>query len=114
MNDHDEILQPLEKQGWAISDTVVPLSWYINFFTQGWHLWETGHFYMEGIGRNASDAWRPDIRGDTICRIYPNSPQANHPFFRWVAQFREELKERYHLGLRSQEFHFAHYGKGKG
>jgi SM-20-related protein len=81
---------------------------------QGWNLWEDGHFYMEGIGRSASDARRPDIRGDTICWIHPNSHQANHPFFRWMAQFREELNERYQLGLRSQEFHFARYGKGKG
>jgi SM-20-related protein len=114
MNDHEEIFRSLETQGWAISDSVIPLSWHITLLMQGWQLWETGHFYMEGIGRSASDARRPDIRGDTICWIYPNSPQANHPFFRWMAQFRQELNERYHLGLRSQEFHFARYGKGKG
>jgi len=114
MNDHDEIFRQLEKQGWAISDTVIPLSWHITLLMQGWHLWETGHFYMEGIGRSASDARRPDVRGDTICWIHPNSSQANHPFFKWMAQFRQELSERYHLGLRSQEFHYARYGKGKG
>lgn len=114
MNDYDEICRLLEKRGWAISDTAIPLSWQVSLFLHGWRLWETGHFHMEGIGRSASDARRPDIRGDTICWVRPGSPEAAHPFFRWMAGLGHELNQRCDLGLQSQEFHFARYGQGKG
>ncbi|TAL75632.1 MAG: 2OG-Fe(II) oxygenase [Burkholderiaceae bacterium] len=114
MSRYDEIYQSLEKQGWAISDSVIPMSWQITLLMQGWQLWEDGHFHMAGIGRGANDARRPDIRGDTIYWIQPKSPEARHPFFAWMAEFREDLSKRYHLGLRSQEFHFARYGAGQG
>lgn len=113
MNDHDDIFRLLDGQGWAVSDTVVPLSWQITLLMQGWQLWEDGYFHPEGVGR-AGDAQRPNIRGDTVCWIPPESSQAQHPFFKWMAQFRQELSQRYDLGLRSQEFHFARYGAGTG
>lgn len=114
MSRYDEIYQSLEKQGWAISDSVIPMSWQITLLMQGWQLWEDGHFHMAGIGRGANDARRPDIRGDTIYWIRPKSPEASHPFFGWMTEFREDLSKRYHLGLRSQEFHFARYDSGAG
>jgi SM-20-related protein len=114
MGDYDEIIRLLNKQGWAISDSVIPLSWHISLLMQGWHLWERGQFEMGEIGRSASDARRPEVRGDMIYWIQPGSALAGHPFFRWMAQFRQVLNERYDLGVRSQEFHFARYGEGRG
>lgn len=114
MNDHDKIFQSLDKRGWAVSDTVIPLSWHITLLMLGWQLWQDGCFHMEGIGRGVNDARRPDIRGDTVCWVPPGSLLSRHPFFSWMARFRQELSERNNLGLRSQEFHFARYGKGTG
>src|SRR3546814_20654441 len=105
MNDHDEIFRQLDKQGWAISDTAIPLSWHITLLMQGWNLWETGHFHLEGIGRSAGDATRHDIRGDTICWDHPGSLQADHPIFNWLASRRTELNQASHIGppLRSAQ-----------
>ncbi|CAM5216856.1 hypothetical protein CDEF62S_03206 [Castellaniella defragrans] len=56
----------------------------------------------------------PEVRGDWIHWIEPESPQGEHPFFSWMTQFREALNAQFSMGLRSQEFHFARYAEGKG
>ena len=114
MTDYDEIIHSLNQRGWSISDSVIPMSWHITLLLQGLQWWSDGRFSAGEIGRDANDAPRPEIRGDSICWIEPGSPQARHPFFGWMARFREELNTRFDMGLRSQEFHFARYGSGKG
>lgn len=114
MNDYDEIIRSLNQRGWSISDSVIPLSWQVTLLLQGLQWWADGQFTAGEIGRGADDALRPEIRGDSICWIEPGSPEAHHPFFGWMARFREELNVRFDMGLRRQEFHFARYGSGKG
>ncbi|TAM91027.1 MAG: 2OG-Fe(II) oxygenase [Candidimonas sp.] len=114
MDEYDEIIQALDRRGWAISDTAVPLSWHITLLLQSWTLWQTGRFSQGEIGRDASIAPQPEIRGDSICWVEPGSSPAAHPFFKWMTGLRQVLNERYQMGLRSQEFHFARYGEGKG
>lgn len=113
-HDQEDMLRLLNQQGWVISDAIIPPSWHIALLRQSRRLWRAGQFRMGEIGRGASSALRPEIRGDTICWVQADSPVANHPFFLWMAQFRDELNRLYHLGLRSQEFHFARYDPGKG
>lgn len=114
MSPHEVLFQSLEEQGWAVSDTLVPRAWQEAMLVQSQQLWRDGHFHQAHIGRSASDSLNPDIRGDAICWINPESPQASQPFFSWMAQLRHQLNERYYLGLRSQEFHFARYEIGQG
>lgn len=114
MNDYDEIILLLNRQGWAVSDTAVPASWQDTLLAQARQLWETGQFSDGEIGRSQRDARQPAVRGDSICWVPPGSDLAEHPFFAWMAQFRQVLNDRYAMGLRSQEFHFARYGEGTG
>lgn len=112
MNPHDALFHSLEEQGWAVSDTLVPQAWQQTLLDQSRRLWQDGHFHQAHIGRSASDSLNPDIRGDAICWVNPETPPSHHPFFDWVAQLRRQLNSRYYLGLRSQEFHFARYEIG--
>lgn len=114
MSDYDEIFRLLNQQGWAISDTAIPAAWQQSLLAESQRLWEAGEFHPEGIGRSARDAQRPDVRGDTVYWVRPGSPQAQHPFFDWMAKLREALNTHYDMGLLSQEFHFARYAEGKG
>lgn len=113
MNDYDEIIQALNQRGWIVTDTAVPREWWAALRAKSQELWKTGHFQPGEIGR-AVDGKRPEIRGDAICWVQPGSTLAQHDFFVWMAGLRQVLNERFDLGLRNQEFHFARYPEGKG
>ncbi len=110
----EEIAGLLNQQGWVVSDTVVPPQWCAELLGESQALWAAGRFQAGEIGRGAAGGQQPEIRGDWIRWVEPGSPVSRHPFFDWMTQFRECLNERYALGLRSQEFHFARYAEGKG
>ncbi|WP_323018336.1 2OG-Fe(II) oxygenase [Castellaniella sp.] len=114
MNDYDDIIRLLNQQGWAITDEAIPVAWQAALLAQARLLWESGQFSGGEIGRSAHDTRQPSVRGDAICWVPPGSDLADHPFFAWMAQFRQVLNERYDMGLRSQEFHFARYDSGAG
>lgn len=114
MSTLEVLFHSLEEQGWAVSDTLVPRAWQQAMLAQSQQLWQDGHFHQAHIGRSASDSLNPNIRGDAICWIDPEAQQGGQPFFAWMAQLRLLLNERYYLGLRSQEFHFARYEAGCG
>ncbi|MGB6008870.1 2OG-Fe(II) oxygenase [Castellaniella sp.] len=114
MNDYDEIIRLLNQQGWAIADAALPPAWLDTLLAQGRQLWDAGEFSGGEIGRGARDTRQPAVRGDAICWVPPGSALARHPFFEWMAQLRLVLNERFDMGLRSQEFHFARYDAGAG
>jgi SM-20-related protein len=114
MNEYDAIIGLLNQQGWAVSDSAIPPEWQASLLAQSQDLWAAKHFQAGEIGHGENGAQRPEVRGDWIHWVEPGSPQAAHPFFEWMAQFREVLNERFPLELRSQEFHFARYAEGKG
>jgi len=114
MNDYDDIIRLLNQQGWAIVDAAIPAAWRETLRAHARQLWDDGLFSGGEIGRKAQDARQPAVRGDAICWVPPGSVLAGHPFFGWMAQLRQVLNERYDMGLRSQEFHFARYAPGAG
>lgn len=114
MNDYDEIIRLLNQQGWAISDTAIAAAWREDLLAQARQRWDAGVFSGGEIGRSAQDSRQPAVRGDAICWVPPDSDLAAHPFFVWMAGFRQVLNDRYGMGLRSQEFHFARYDSGAG
>lgn len=113
-DDYRDIIRLLNQQGWVVSDTVVPAEWRASLLAQAQEWWETGLFSGGEIGRSDADARQPAIRGDAICWVPPDSDLAAHPFFAWMARFRQVLNQDYGMGLRSQEFHFARYDQGAG
>ncbi|CAM5183603.1 hypothetical protein CDEF62S_04649 [Castellaniella defragrans] len=114
MNSCDEIIRLLNQQGWAVSDTAVSPQWQAGLLAYSQDLWAEGHFRAGEIGRGVQSRLLPEVRGDWIHWIEPESPQGEHPFFSWMTQFREALNAQFSMGLRSQEFHFARYAEGKG
>lgn len=108
MYNFDEIIHLLNQQGFVITDTAIPPLWHKSLLATGQDLWQQGLFTPGEIGR-AKDGLKPQIRGDYIYWVKPDSPESEHPFFDWMAQFRQVLNEQYGMGLRSQEFHFARY-----
>jgi SM-20-related protein len=113
MDHYDEIIHLLNRQGWAISDSAIPVEWQSDLLAQSRQLWEHGSFRAGQVGREAK-VNLPEVRGDWIHWIEADSPEGAHPFFVWMTRFREALNERFGMGLRSQEFHFARYAEGKG
>lgn len=114
MDDFEALLRPLNQQGWVITDAVVSPQWQESLLASAQRRWDAGEFTPGEIGRGAADGLRPSIRGDAIWWVADDSPEAQHPFFEWMARFRHALNDRYDMGLRSQEFHFARYGSGQG
>lgn len=114
VGDMDEMIRLLNQQGWAVSDTVVSPAWLDSLSAQARTRWEAGGFQAGEIGHGAADGRHPEIRGDFICWVGVDSDDAKHPFFQWMTQFRAQLNEAYSMGLRSQEFHYARYDKGRG
>ena len=114
VKDCDEIIQRLNQQGWAVSDSVISRDWQEGLLAQSQTLWAAKGFQAGEIGHGDKGREQPEIRGDWIHWVEPGSPPAAHPFFGWMARFRDVLNTKFPLGLRSQEFHFARYAEGKG
>lgn len=114
MTPYDPIITLLNTQGWAVSDTAIPPEWCRELLAAAQQEWHAGRFEPGEFGHQGTDGHQPEIRGDAICWVEPDSIVAQHPFFQWIARFREVLNARFRLGVRSQEFHFARYPAGAG
>lgn len=115
MRSQEALFQSLQDQGWAVSDDAIPQSLQESLYRQSQTLWQAGHFHEAHIGRQESNVLRTDIRGDSICWLETEEPLTqNSDFFSWAADLRQELNQRFYLGLRSEEFHFARYPSGRG
>lgn len=114
MNRHAELVQALNDQGWALSDTAIPSQWTADLLALARQRWEDGAFTPGEIGQQKSGALQPKIRGDAVCWLQPDMAEAEHPFMAWMAQFRDTLNQHFGLGLRSHEFHYARYEDGRG
>ncbi|HEX7385792.1 MAG TPA: 2OG-Fe(II) oxygenase [Castellaniella sp.] len=112
--DFNDLIQLLNQQGWATSDTAIPRAWQASLLAQSQDLWATKCFQAGEIGLGTAGHEQPEVRGDWIHWVESGSSQADHPFFAWMARFRDALNQRFPLELRSQEFHFARYAEGKG
>jgi SM-20-related protein len=115
MDSREKLFQSLEKQGWAWADDVVPADLVRDLFTECQKSWQAGLFREAHIGRGPEKGAHSDIRGDSI--LWLNSEQstsASQRFLQWAQKLRQELNQRYYLGLKSEEFHFAQYPEGKG
>ncbi|QEA13741.1 2OG-Fe(II) oxygenase [Comamonas flocculans] len=114
MDDYDEIIAGLNRQGWSITDTTVAPQWCAELREHAERLWEEGAFEAGEFGLDLASGRQPEVRGDAVCWIEPASDLARLPFFEWMAGFRAVLNQRFNLGVRSQEFHFARYPRGRG
>ncbi len=98
-----------------MSDDDIPPDWRKSLRESGQTLWEAGQFHDAQVGKHASRQQNTDIRGDAICWVDTHAPLfSQHPFFTFLAELRQTLNQRYYLGLRSEEFHFARYDSGFG
>ncbi len=113
MYNFDEIIHLLNQQGIVVTDTAIPPLWHKGLLAMGKRLWEEKQFTPGEIGLD-KDGRKPQIRGDYIYWVQPNSPESEHPFFDWMNKFRQTLNDQYGMGLHSQEFHFARYDSGMG
>jgi SM-20-related protein len=115
MQCQDSLFQSLEQNGWAFSDDCVPRELVKELFTECQKSWGEGLFHEAHIGRGQEKSRHDEIRGDSILWLNSeHSESASAKFAQWAMEFRKELNQRYFLGLRSEEFHFAHYPTGKG
>lgn len=115
MSSLQHLFKSLEDRSWAVCDTSVLAGWQETLYQESQRLWQDNRFHPAHIGRHENNTANTDIRGDAICWLDTNANDTlKHPFFAWVDQFRQALNERYYLGLRSEEFHFARYPAGTG
>ncbi|RIY42430.1 2OG-Fe(II) oxygenase [Neopusillimonas maritima] len=108
-------LNDLETQGWAYCDTLVCDSLRDQLHDIAGLFWKRGLFHAAHIGHLATKKADPVIRGDQICWLDAHMPQAAiQDFLAFATHLQNTLNATYFLGLRSQEFHFAHYEPGFG
>lgn len=111
----ENLFHDLERQGWAFADEVTPENLSRELFLECQKSWEDGLFTEASIGRGTEKNRHSEIRGDSI--LWLNSGQesgAPQKFLQWAEDLQKNLNQRYYLGLRSNEFHFARYPTGKG
>ena len=114
MGAYDQIISALNRQGWSVTDTAVPIAWCDELRMHAGRLWEARAFEAGEFGLDLAGGQQPEVRGDSICWVQPGSDLEKLAFFEWIAAFRDVLNERFNLGVRSQEFHFARYPEGRG
>lgn len=114
MGEYDAIISVLNRQGWSVSDAAIAPGWCDALRGHAQELWTANCFEPGEFGLDPAGGKEPEVRGDAICWVPPGSRLARHPFFDWMAGLRAVLNERFAMGLRSQEFHFARYPEGRG
>lgn len=114
MGNYDTIISALNRQGWSVSDATVAPAWCGELRAYAQELWAANCFEPGEFGLDPAGGKEPEVRGDAICWVPPGSRLERHPFFGWMAGLRAVLNERFAMGLRSQEFHFARYPEGRG
>ena len=116
MSTLENVFQTLEQQNWAVADGILPDGLCQELFSECQKSWQSGMFQESRIGRGAEKNRRPEIRGDAIFWLDPDRDKSNAGarFLAWTEELRQQLNERYYLGLKSAEFHFARYPEGKG
>jgi SM-20-related protein len=119
MNSEDSLLNSLDQSGWGFADNVIPPEVVELLRNESQKLWQSGRFHSAHIGKGATKAVRPEIRGDAICWLeaFTSEDQDNpgiQKFFVWAKAFRQTLNQRYFLSLNNEEFHFARYPANNG
>lgn len=116
MTTEDSFFSCLDEQGWACIDGLLPLETLQALSFECQKLWQQGLFHSAQIGKGENKTLRSDIRGDAICWL--DSNEMGHPgiqaFLTWAKTLRQQLNQRYFLGLNADEFHFARYPSGTG
>jgi SM-20-related protein len=113
MDSEESLFTSLEEHGWAVSDDFMPQDLAADLLQEAQSLWQKNAFQPAHIGKAATKSLAPDIRGDSICWLNAQTP-ASARFLEWAEDLRQQLNQRYFLGLNSEEFHFARYPTGKG
>ncbi|MGB3289438.1 MAG: 2OG-Fe(II) oxygenase [Burkholderiaceae bacterium] len=113
MRPHDQMLESLADQGWAVSDGLIDAQLCKRLYEQCRQAWDEGRFKPAGIGHGRKMALHTEIRGDSICWIEPESAEsATREFLQWSEDLREDLNRSFYTGLTNTEFHFARYPTG--
>ncbi len=111
----ESVLNSLETQGWAYSDTLIKAPLRANLLQVAQLFWERGLFHAAHIGHLATKKADPVIRGDQICWLDAHMPEtAIQDFLALFTRLQNTLNTTYFMGLRSQELHFARYDPGFG
>lgn len=115
MQNFSSLFGDLENQGWGVADAALPAGLADGLLQECQRSWQAGAFHEAHVGRGAGKNLSTVIRGDSILWLETeNAQQYVNEFFAWAADLRSALNQRYFLGLKSEEFHFARYPAGNG
>ncbi len=109
------LLEGLRDRGWFASPELVPTAIARSLREQLLLHKDSNSLKPAEIGRGAQKQARPDVRGDSILWIdFANPSELEKDFAEWLAEMKSFLNENLHLGLRTQELHYAAYPAGTG
>lgn len=109
------LLEGLRDKGWFACPELVPPEIADSLREQVLLHQQSQSLKPAEIGRGAQKQARPEIRGDSILWIDFEKPtELEKTFVVWLESFKSFLNENLHLGLRTQELHYAAYPAGTG
>lgn len=109
------LLEGLRDKGWFASPQLFPQNIAYSLREQLLIHQKNQTLKPAEIGRGAQKQARPDVRGDSILWIdFSHPTPLEKSFAEWLESFKSFLNENLHLGLRSQELHYAAYPPGTG
>lgn len=110
-----KLAEDLHARGWSILEDWLPPGLVPGLRSELLTLHKEGHFHKAAIGRASTFQNRPDIRGDFIAWLNPEScSHYQQEFFRVLKGLRVLLGRKLLLPLREVEAHFAIYPPGTG
>jgi SM-20-related protein len=109
----DAICAAIADEGFAIVDEFLPSKAIAALAADARQRVAAGEFHPAGVGRGATHAERPEIRGDRICWLDANDPRvALRTWWLALSALRVTLNETLFLGLWSFEGHYSLYPAG--
>jgi SM-20-related protein len=109
----DAIVQALAEVGWCVTDGFLPQPLVAALRREALGLHRAGDFHRAGIGRGRDLQVRPEVRGDEVLWLDPNSrSEAQRGFLDRIEALRLAVNRTLFLGLFEFEGHLAVYPPG--
>ncbi len=115
MPDFNKVITAIAEKDWCVDPSFITETESRPLIREASALSDAGAFRPAGIGRGMGAAMRPDIRGDKILWLDPESPTtAQSAFFLKLETLRIACNRELFTGLSALEAHYACYPPGAG
>ncbi len=109
--DQPELFHALYQKGYAIVPEFISSDLREQLFAEAMQRHQQHQMHQAHIGQGCDKQIKTTIRGDAIYWLSGETP-AQRDFLAQIEYYKQQLNQRFYLGINNYEAHFAHYPAG--